>query len=220
MPIRDNLAFKYLEGNGLEIGALNTPQKLSEKAHVKYLDQYPKEKLMQLYYMNTVGMINPDIIDNGENMKHCVFQTYDFIIAGHFLEHARNLILTLKNHVDNIKSGGKLLYVVPDKRWTFDRDRPCTNFVHIDEEFIYLNDKFHDDHIRESVELIDKLKGQEAIDKFNWYKSAGFSIHVHVFTAESFHEILKKIIEKYCLRIRIIEYLSDGAEFVIVLEKL
>jgi SAM-dependent methyltransferase len=220
MCVRNVLAQKFIRGNGIEIGALNTPQKLDPSCRVQYVDQYPVDKLMQLYYMNTVGVVTPNIVDDGEVLSKIENNSVDFIIAGHFLEHARNLIQTIKNHIDKLKPHGLLFYVVPDMRFTFDKDRDVTLYEHLKDEYEFGDDRYHDDHIRDSVKNIDKLKDQAATDKFNWYKSAGFSIHVHVWTSETFMELMIVMINELSLPIKILSFTIDGAEFVCVLEKI
>ena len=50
----------------------------------------------------------------------------DFVIADHFIEHCQDPISALTIHFRVLKTGGILYMAVPDKRFTFDKDRPVT----------------------------------------------------------------------------------------------
>ena len=60
----------------------------------------------------------------------------DFVIANHFLEHCENPIRTIVNFTRVLKEGGTLYMAVPDKRLTFDVDRPVTAYSVLSETFL------------------------------------------------------------------------------------
>ena len=80
------------------------------------LDQYPE--------LRGQPVQGPDLIDDGERLTKVESTTQDFVIANHFLEHCENPIQTLVNLLRVLKDGGLLYLAVPDKRFTFDVDRP------------------------------------------------------------------------------------------------
>ncbi len=71
----------------------------------------------------------PDMIDDGETLSTIDSASQDFVIANHFLEHCENPIQTLRNFLRVLKDGGILYMAVPDKRFTFDVDRPVTTYA-------------------------------------------------------------------------------------------
>ena len=76
-------------------------------------------------------LVEPDIIDDGEKLTTLAPQSQDFVIASHFLEHCQDPIGTLKAIFRVIKPGGMLYLALPDKRYTFDRERPVTPLDHL-----------------------------------------------------------------------------------------
>jgi SAM-dependent methyltransferase len=77
----------------------------------------------------------PDLIDDGETLAKVDNGTQDFVIANHFLEHCENPIQTIANLTRVLKEGGILYMAVPDKRFTFDIDRPVTPYPVLAETF-------------------------------------------------------------------------------------
>ncbi len=76
-------------------------------------------------------MVPLDSIDDGETLSTISDDSLDFIIANHFLEHCENPIGTIRNHLKKVKTGGILLYVIPEKTYTFDKERTLTEFNHL-----------------------------------------------------------------------------------------
>ena len=78
---------------------------------------HPADVLMARF--PEVGPIKaPDIIDDGEVLSKVADNTYDFVIANHFLEHAEDPFSTLKNFARILRPGGMIFMAIPDKRWT------------------------------------------------------------------------------------------------------
>jgi SAM-dependent methyltransferase len=61
--------------------------------------------------------------------------SYDFLLSCHSLEHVANVIKTLKEWNRILKPGASLIVVLPDKRYTFDHNRPYTSFEHLLKDF-------------------------------------------------------------------------------------
>ena len=55
----------------------------------------------------------------------------DFVIANQVLEHFQNPLLALQNMLRVLKPGGVLYLSLPDKRFSFDVDRPVTTVEHV-----------------------------------------------------------------------------------------
>jgi hypothetical protein len=51
-----------------------------------------------------------------------------FVVANHFLEHCENPFQTILNFSRVLRDGGILYMAVPDKRFTFDVERPVTDY--------------------------------------------------------------------------------------------
>jgi SAM-dependent methyltransferase len=57
--------------------------------------------------------------------------SYDFILSCHSLEHVANPLKAVKEWMRVLKTGGLLILILPDKRFTFDAPRPYTTMEHL-----------------------------------------------------------------------------------------
>ena len=133
---RVTIARTYLRGNGIEIGALNAPLQLPLKARARYVDRLPVEELRRHYpELAAWKLVDVDVVDDGERLEKIEDGSQSFVTANHFLEHCQNPILALENMLRVVREGGIVYLAVPDKRYTFDRDRPVTSFEHLKRDF-------------------------------------------------------------------------------------
>jgi SAM-dependent methyltransferase len=130
LVVRQRVSHKFIRGNGVEIGALHDPLWVSPEANVRYVDIMTMAEASQIF-PSLSGLVNPDIIDDGETLSTIDDESLDFIIANHFLEHCINPLGTMRNHLAKLKSGGVLYYAVPNKDLTFDKERAITSFEHL-----------------------------------------------------------------------------------------
>ena len=133
---RKELAARFLRGSGLEVGALQRRLNVPDHCSVKYVDRWPLAELL-VHYPELKGqpLQEPDVIDDGETLSTIDSATQDFVIANHFLEHCENPIQTILNFMRVLKDDGILYMAVPDKRFTFDIDRPVTSYSRLAETF-------------------------------------------------------------------------------------
>lgn len=133
-------------------------------------------------------------IREANDLKNIESNKYDFLVASHCLEHCGNALKTIKEWLRVIKPGGLLLLVLPDKRYTFDHNRPTTSFNHLLDD--YNNNVGEKDltHLPEILELhdlsIDKAAGSP--DEFKQRALKNFEnrcLHHHVFDFELLKEI-------------------------------
>lgn len=129
---REALSAWFLRGQGIEIGPLNHPLLVLPAARVQYVDRMPLEDLRQHYReLDPASLTGPDIIDDGERLTKFQDDSLDFIIANHMLEHCEDPIGTLKTFFARLRPGGVLYLAIPDKRYTFDRERALTPLEHL-----------------------------------------------------------------------------------------
>ena len=118
-----------LSGEGLELGALNRPLPVHSGMKVQYVDQFPKDKLREMYpELENTEVVEPDILDDAETLATVENGKYDFVIAAHVIEHMKNPIQAIENWLRVVKKGGKVYLVIPDKRASFDKMRVRTSF--------------------------------------------------------------------------------------------
>ena len=221
MRKREELSKKYLNGNGIEIGALHRPLKVFD-VNVKYIDRISEKELREQYPELNNEKICVDMIDDGERLEKIKDGEVDFIIANHFLEHCEDLIGTLKTHLNKLKSGGILFYAVPDKKYTFDIDRDMTTYEHILKDHQDGGQKSRYDHYKDWVYNIKvNREGGNEEEKIKNLMNIKYSIHFHVWDYDRFKEIIGKI-KNYLNNFEIVKYTQNkdiDNEIIIILRK-
>ena len=125
------------ELKGLEIGPLNEPlvtkDDMQSVGEIFYLDHLPTDELQAKYEDDVSVDVNKIVpVDfvcrDGDLVKATAGNKFDYVIASHVIEHAPNLLQFLQDIEKIIKPGGRLILIIPDKRFTFDLNRPITTF--------------------------------------------------------------------------------------------
>lgn len=104
------------------------------------------------YYNDKKGY---QYICEASNLQAIPDENYDFLITSHCLEHCANTLKTLKEWLRVIKKGGAIMLILPDKKYTFDHNRPITTFDHLVEDFNNDIDEEDLTHLPEILELHD-----------------------------------------------------------------
>jgi SAM-dependent methyltransferase/glycosyltransferase involved in cell wall biosynthesis len=209
-PVIDRklLSGAFINGKGIEIGALHNPLSVDSGVEVKYLDHLGKTDLYDHYpELREHDLVEVDIIDNGETLKNVADESQDFIIANHFIEHCEDPILALKNIFRVLKTRGVLYMAVPDKRFTFDIDREETSMSHLWEDHQRGPEISRKEHYVEWVTIAHKNKGEtpeETELRIENLVKQKYSIHFHVWTGEGFLEFLDDMQKKMGIRFEIL----------------
>jgi SAM-dependent methyltransferase len=193
------IARLYLRGHGIEIGALSHPLKVPRSAKVKYVDRMSVPELRKAYpELDSVSVVEVDVVDDGERLACFEDATLDFVIANHFLEHCENPIGAVRNMLRVLKNEGVLYLAIPDKRLTFDIDRPVTSLEHLIEDDRNGPAWSRRQHYEEYTRLVDKVQGDEAERHTARLMDRRYSIHFHVWTETEMLEFvlaLKRMLE-------------------------
>ncbi len=188
---RRRLARTFLSGDGIEIGALHLPLAVPQAANVRYVDRMSKPQLREEYpELATLDLVDVDVIDDGEQLSTFAESSVDFIIANHFIEHTQNPIATIRTHARVLRPGGVLFMAVPDKRHTFDRDRPVTTLEHLVADEENGPELSKDAHYEEYARFITQTPGATTEERKQWLLDHDYSIHFHVWTPAAFAELL------------------------------
>lgn len=213
---RRRLSDAYLRGEGIEIGALHRPLDTPRAATVRYVDRHDVAGLRAQYpELAGFALVSVDIVDDGEALNTLCDNSMDFVIANHFIEHTQNPLATLGNHLRVLRPGGVLYLAVPDKRHTFDVDRPLTPLDHIVRDFAEGPECSRDDHFREWARLVDHAPDVD--EHAARLLAMDLSIHFHVWTPETFRELLEHASDVRGLPFEIEELQSNHHEFIAVL---
>jgi SAM-dependent methyltransferase len=185
---RSSIAAHFLRGRGLEIGALHRPLELPAGATAHYLDAAPIETL-RARFPEVTDIRTPDVVDDGEHLSTVPDNQYDFIIANHFLEHTENPFATLGNFVRVLRPGGRIFMAIPDKRWTFDKDRPVTTLDHLLEDYRAGPQVSRRQHYDEWLRTIDGFAGDALLERTDAFIRDKVNIHFHVWTFKEMSEM-------------------------------
>ncbi|MBS1717612.1 MAG: methyltransferase domain-containing protein [Armatimonadetes bacterium] len=218
---RPVLASTYLKGEGIEIGALHNPMPVSSKATVRYVDRHPREELLKDYPdVPAADVVPVDIVDDGETLGTVGDSSQDFIIASHMLEHTEDPIRTLKHFMRVLRPGGRLFLVVPDKRFTFDIDRPVTDFAHLLKDHEDGGASSCQSHYEEWVRLVMHIKNEEEVQtRVRDMMKIKESIHFHVWTELEFLEMMTGVRREAGLQFDVEIFARSGIDLMAVLSK-
>jgi predicted SAM-dependent methyltransferase len=218
---RRELSERYLSGEGVELGALHYPLWTSERANVRYVDRFDVAGLRRHYpELNDHELVNVDIIDDGETLSTIEDGRLDFVIANHMLEHTENPLGTIRNHLRKVRDGGVLYYAVPDKRFSFDVDRPLTPFEHLvrdDREGAHVSRR---EHFSEMVRLVSKLTEPDEVEaQIEKLLEINYSIHFHVWNCDHFSMFLYQANAYLGRPFRLEHFCRNDTEVVSILRK-
>lgn len=210
----------FIEGNGIEIGALHNPLTVNKsKAKVRYVDRFDSKELKR-HYPECQGIVEVNVIDNGEKLSTFADASLDFIIANHMLEHCKNPIATIEVFLNILKSGGCIYLAIPNKLYTFDKTRELTPFEHLLDDYRNGDSADHYPHYVDFARHCDKIEDDSELSKrVDLLLSMDYSIHYHVWDNDSFLVFLQKINEIFSGRFVIELYLLNNMEIISILRK-
>lgn len=225
---RAELAYRYLVGKGLEIGAFNWPLPMPPSASVKNVDRMTPQQLRDEYpEMADAELAEVDIVDDGERLESVADSSQDFIVANHFLEHTGDPIGTIGVHLGKLKPGGVLFYAVPDKRYTFDFRRKPTSLEHMIRDHEEGPERSRREHFDEWGFLVvgterdreDPSWPTRAEEIARQLEAEDFSVHTHTWTEASFLTLLLHCRERFDDSFEIEAFARREMEIVVVLRK-
>jgi predicted SAM-dependent methyltransferase len=215
---RREIAKRYLLGDGIEIGALHNPLEVPRSARVRYVDHLPLEELREHYpELADEPLVDVDVVDDGERLSTIGDATQDFVIANHFLEHCEDPLGALGNMIRVLRPGGVLYLAVPDKRYTFDADRPVTSMDHLLRDHREGPEGSRRRHYEEWARLVDKVEEPEA--HATALLERGYSIHFHVWTQSGLLDLLRTGADDLGLDFDVELMLKNGLEVIFVLRR-
>jgi len=221
---RRMLARRFIRGSGIEIGALHNPMWVPPTTHVIYVDHLDEAELRRHYpELNDFPLVKVEVIDNGEKLATFQPNSQDFIIANHFLEHAQDPIGTIRRHLEVLRSGGLLYMAVPDKRFTFDKGRPETEFAHVLRDYVDGPGWSHDGHLREFASLAWGVPDEKLDEAVDGLKASNYSIHFHVWSEASFRDFLDRLVTVMDVTMKIEAFVAgtpQDAENICVIRKI
>jgi predicted SAM-dependent methyltransferase len=214
---RYSLAFFYLGGKGIEIGALHNPLKVSPRTRVRYVDRMTVADLRRQYVeLKDKKLVMVDVVDDGERLATFENGSQDFVIANHFLEHCQNPLLALENALRVLRRGGVLYLALPDKRYTFDRNRPVTALEHLIRDYHEGPERSCRGHFEEWVRIVNGVTDDlQAAGQVEHLMAMEYSIHYHCWTQREMMEMLLHLRSKFPFDLEVMLKRKDGVIFII-----
>lgn len=218
---REQVASAYLRGEGIEIGALHQPLRVPQAARVRYVDRLTVAEFRKHYpELDGQTLVDVDVLDDGERLSTFVAATQDFVIANHFVEHCENPLGAICNMLRVLRRGGILFLAIPDKRYTFDVDRPLTPIVHLLAVYREGVDPQRRQHYEEWTRLVNKrLDPAEAEAEVRHLMAINYSIHHHVWTLTELVEMILTVRKELKQDFEMEMCLSNGDEVLFILRR-
>src|SRR5438067_7373435 len=220
--VRSFAAHRYIKGEGIEIGGLHRPLPVYNGARAKYVDRLSTEEIRR-FYANVADQpqVSVDIVDDGETLRTVADGSCDFVIANHMLEHTRNPIGTIENFLRVLKPEGIIYMAIPDKRFTFDVERPITPYEHIKKDYLEGPESSDREHYDEWTKYVrktaaDETERQARIEKFLADQT---NIHFHAWTQREIIEMFLNMKRDFNFPIEIELVCKNGHELLVILRK-
>jgi SAM-dependent methyltransferase len=198
--VREDLARRYLTGNGIEIGAAFWPLRVPPGVSVSYVDWLGTEELVrqnaeiaEQANLDLGAIPRVDIVDDAERLEKVADATQDFVVANHFLEHTEDPISALGNLVRVLRPDGILYLTLPDARRTFDARRQRTSIEHL------LRDRdegalaSRQEHYEEWARIIEGVAEDQVPARAAEFARDGAKHHFHVWELADFLALLRAV---------------------------
>ncbi len=237
---RKRLAFRYLQGAGVEIGALQHPLEMPPGVVVRYLDQVTRDENIRRYpHLDAARIVESDLLDDGFALTSIAPASQDFVIANHLLEHASNPLQTLVNWRRVLKVNGILFLTLPNGAVNFDQGRGITPLVHLKEDYELVKNgdlgefaRRNREHCREFVEIsipnlnrmrrrrpMTEQRQREYLEQLVAEQSS--DPHFHLFSRSSMEELCRHLTVSLTPDLSLQEIAPSrlGHEYIMVLKR-
>ena len=192
---RRAVAERFLTGHGVEVGAGDRPFPVPSHVRVVYGDIRDAASVED--YFKTADVRAGSPID-AQTFAGIAEASVDFVISAHVIEHLRDPIGSIVNAMRVLKVGGIHILVVPDMRYTFDRNRPETTVEHVLTDFAdggaSTCRKSYEEHLRYvHPYLTGETYSEPDIQRYadenvkHWRE---FDCHFHAWTQAGFDKLL------------------------------
>jgi SAM-dependent methyltransferase len=204
-----DLAYFFCKGAGLEVGARNNPYPFGSACKVFYADIGEESEIEDILkngfrlgsYLGENRFAKVDYVLSAPkyDFRQIEDEHFDFVYSDNVLEHTPNPIFALIEQLRITRKGGFVYTVIPNKNFTFDKQRVATSFNFLKEKYLkntfaYTIDEALD-VIRNTVDFPVNLveSSSEILLAQQMVDANDGSYHFHVFDVGNTLEILSYV---------------------------
>lgn len=194
----------------VEVGALDNPTFLPSEGDIKFADFFTQEESQKRHQNATshdASRIVPvDYILKSGTISECLTTTPELLIANHLLEHIADPL----SWFEDVRKATNLLFLaLPDRRYTFDYFKPCSDAADWlqwraagltkPSYFQVLRHLYYHTHFRHEAawsgekptELARRFTLDQAMERAQSLEGTYADVHCSVFTYESFVSLIE-----------------------------
>jgi predicted SAM-dependent methyltransferase len=221
--LREDLARRYLVGDGIEIGAAMLPLRVPPRVRVTYVDKFDQDALIAKAGCDFLGagidgtaIPATGVIDDAQTLSSFRDESVDFVIANHVLEHIEDPIGGLKSFLRVTRKDGIVFLTLPDARYSFDHLRERTTLEHLLRDHIDGPDVSRQHHHGEWATFIEGIGPEGVPARAAEYVAADAHHHFHVWELGDFLALLGAI----NLNCEVLHAQMNQSEFAVILRRL
>jgi len=216
--LRECVAERYLQGTGVEFGALHAALAVPAGVTVKYADIEAIDRLRQSF-PDIEDIRQPDIVTDLESMRGIADESMNFVIANHVMEHVEDPLRALKSISRVLRPLGIAFIALPDKRFTFDKDRKITPLNHLIRDYEDGPDWSLAEHYDEWCRCVDGLVGDAHKRKCAIMLAQRANIHFHVWDYSAMLELFSYVARMPDLDLQVELSILNNIEVIWILRK-
>lgn len=215
--VRAALARRYLNGRGIEIGALARPVCVPH-ADVKFFDRSSEEELVVLYPHLEEQLVALDGIDEIESLAGIKDTSIDFVIACRVLEYTSNVLGAFHAMHRVLRRDGIAFLSISDKRKTVDCQRPVTPLGHLAADFVHGPGGSWTGHLEEWATFIEHGAGDDPDARLQLAIEHAQRIRQHVWTPQAWMELLLEVQKSFHMELE--AWHNTKREIITILRKI
>ena len=176
---------RYLREPGVEIGAFTAPIPGIQPVYVDRFAEYAGQRTGAEYFGDAC-----ELPFHNDSLR--------YVATSHVLEHVANPLAALREWHRVLRHGGIIYMVLPDRRKSFDRDRPLTPVTHMLEDFQRGTTQVDATHIDDFVSRVtfaefwantpperERETREQLAEKYHHAVKHGNEINIHFHVFES-----------------------------------